>query len=131
MDELQVSGEPPDLHQVRCDALLCEQYWYEGKLHTPANVIYIQVGDIWHRLTFDSSIIFWRTQAERPEHYLMPEIEAEAKLDDVGTRLDLAGRVLESYEMSLIPGGSQVRFMFEGGRQVTFQDINDNTVIAT
>jgi hypothetical protein len=104
-DELQISGEPPTLENVRCDALVCEQYWYQGDLHEPANVIYLQVGDTWHRLAFDSSILFWGTQDEPPVPYVMPEIEAEARLDDLGARLDLAGRVLESYEASVIPGG--------------------------
>lgn len=130
MDELEVNGQPPTLDHVRCDALVCEQYWYQGRLECSANVIYLQVGPTWHRLTFGCGIVFWRTQYDPPASYVMPELEAETKLDDIGSRLGLAGRVLDSYEASAIPGGSQVQLQFEGGRQIAFKNVDDTTTIA-
>ena len=128
-DELEVIGEAPSLDHVICDALVCEQYWHQGNLDSPANVIYLKAGRTWHRLTFDCGIIFWRTQPDPPEPHTMPELEAEAKLDDLGVRLNLAGCSLAGYEASAIPGGSQVRFQFNDGRELTFKNVDDATSI--
>ena len=127
--ELEVHGTAPELASLRCDELLCEQYWHRGTLEDPANVVYLRFGSRWHRLTFDHGIVFWRTPSKRPAPYTMPELEAEAKIDNLGTRLGVAGRVLDSYEARAVPGGSEVEFRFEGGVQVLFRNVADHTAI--
>ena len=130
IDELEIQGQPPALDLVEIDALICEQYWYRGELNVPANVVHIRVGPTWHRLCFDCGIIFWRTSSGAPVPYAMPELDAEVRLDDIGSRLGVAGEVIETYEASAIEGGSQVAFLFAGDRQIVFKNIDDLTTIA-
>lgn len=126
---LEIDGVPPQLASLRCEELICEQYWYRGVLDEPANVVYLRFGSRWHRLTFDHGIVFWRTQKERPAPYSMHELEAEVRLDDLGARLGLAGCVLVSYETHVVEGGSAVAFRFESGVSVEFRSVGDHTVI--
>lgn len=127
--EVEVNGTPPSLAQRVCNELLCEQYWHKGTLVEPANVIYFRFGEDWHRLTFDHGIIFWRQQRERPCPYTIPELESEARIDNIGERCKFSGRRLCSYSARLIPGGSEVVFLFEGEQGVTFQNVADHTII--
>lgn len=127
--DLEVHGEPPRLASLRCEGVLCEQYWYRGELDDPANVIYLRFESRWHRLTFDNGIVFWRMRSESPAPYLMPELEAEVKLDDLGARLGLVGRVLDSYVGRAIRGGAEIEFRFEGGVDVLFRNVDDRTTI--
>jgi hypothetical protein len=127
--ELTVHGTPPQLASLSCDELLCEQYWYRGELEEPANVIYLRFASQWHRLAFDNGIVFWRTQSERPAPYTMPDLEAETKLDNLGARLRLAGRILDAYRSRAVPGRCEVEFLIERGVKVLFRNIGDHTAI--
>ena len=125
--DLAVNGAPPLLAQQVCHELLFEQYWHAGELVAPANVGYFLFGDIWHRLTFDHGIIFWRQQTERPRPYSMPELNAETRIDNAGERLGLAGQRLTSCVARLISDGSEVAFSFEGGRTLVLRNVGDQT----
>jgi hypothetical protein len=129
--ELEVHGTPPELASLACDELLCEQYWHEGSLEEPANVIFLRFASDWHRLCFDHGIVFWRTQSERPAPYAMPSLESETRIDDLGARLGVAGRVLNSYEARAVPGGSEIEFRFAGGVNVLFRNVGDHTEVIT
>lgn len=127
--EVEVRGTPPNLDLQVCHEFLCEQYWHKGELVEAANVIYFKFGDGWHRLTFDQGIICWRQQRERPNPYMMPELESETRMDNFGERYHLLGRRLRSYSTRPISGGSEVVFSFEGDRIVTFRNVADRTII--
>ena len=127
LEQPHVVGSPPQLASRRCDELLCEQYWYRGRLDAPFNVIHFRFASEWHRLTFDTPTVFWRVQSARPEPYAMPEIEAEVRLDDLGVRLGLAGQTLTSFQMRCVPGGAEVEFQFAGGQILVFRNVADQT----
>jgi hypothetical protein len=59
----------------------------------------------------------------------MPGLEAETKLEDLGARLGLAGRILNSYEARAVRGGAEVEFQFESGVNVLFRNLGDHTAI--
>lgn len=127
MEDVEIIGRPPQLEGTVCQALLCEQYWHGGELVTPANVIWVSAGAAWHRLTFDLGIVFWRSESEAPRDYEMPGLKAEARLDDLGARLGLAGSRILSCSTRPIARGSEVVFTFEGGRTVAFRNVDDMT----
>lgn len=104
--QLEIHGTPPRLAQLRCDELLCEQYWRGGKLEETANVIY---------------------QTERPQGYVIADLNAEARLDDLGARVGLAGRTLDHYTTLAVPGGCEVAFHFDSGQSVVFRNVDDRT----
>ncbi len=126
-EELEIHGNPPSLADKTCDQLLVEQYWHKGTLSEPANVIYFRCGNIWHRLTFDHGIIFWREQPEEPTPYSMNEFCSETRMSDLGEQLQLQGQRFVSCIARMVPGGSEVVFEFQGGRVLTFQNISDHT----
>lgn len=125
--EPEVIGAAPSLANQVCEELLCEQYWHNGSLSAPFNVIYLKFGLVWHRLTFDSGIIFWRQQTERPTPYTMPELSAETRIDNLGERTGLRGQRLVSYIAHALDDGSGVVFSFEGDRTLVFRNIADQT----
>ena len=129
MNRLEVIGATPHLESLRCDELLCEQYWHKGQLEEPANVIYLRCGDEWHRLCIDYGTIFWRTQKERPTPYLMPVWQGESRLDDLGVRIGIANHVIVSFEQAAIEGGAEVVLQFDNGQVLTLRNINDHTTI--
>jgi hypothetical protein len=124
---VEVIGNPPLLSQQVCQELLLEQYWHAGKLEEPANVVHLRFGEIWHRLTFDDGIIFWRQQPESPRPYSMPELNAETRIDNVGARLGLVGQRLTSYAARPISGGSEIAFTFENGLKFILRNVADRT----
>jgi hypothetical protein len=128
---LEVMGSAPNIEKRRCDALLCEQYWHAGTLRDPANVIYLLVDAVWHRLTFDGGIVFWGERADRPTPYAMPELDARAEIDDLGQRLRLAGRRIIAVLTQQVTGGTEVEFRFEGDVRVAFRNVDDRTAVTT
>ena len=126
-EEPEIHGEIPDLADKTCDQLLVEQYWNNGTLSEPANVIYFRCGSIWHRLTFDHGIIFWREQTAEPIPYAMDELNSETRISDLGQQLQLQGHRFTSCHARAVQGGSEVTFEFNNGRVLTFQNISDHT----
>ena len=128
--ELEVNGEPPPLDGRVCEGLIAEEYWHNGVIDEPANVVWLRFNRTWHRLYFDCGIVFWRTAVDEPRPYTMPELHAEVKLADLGKMLGIAGDILRHYEMRPVSAGSEVQFSFESGRVVVFKNVDDRTTYA-
>ena len=63
---LEINGIPPRLTEQLCEELICQQYWYHGKLAQEVDSLFIKVNWRWHQLYFDAGIVFWRIQSEAP-----------------------------------------------------------------
>lgn len=128
MEQLEVNGHQPTLEGLKCEAFIVSQFWYQGLLEDPANTISMKFDGHWHRLYFNYGTIFWRSSNEsRPKAFSMPEHEGEFRLDDIGESLGLVGAKLLAITSCVIEGGSEVVFLFEGEKKVTFSSINDVT----
>lgn len=125
--EIDVNGQAPDLAGAVCEAILLQQYVFAGTLEDPANVIHLKFSGQWHRLYFDYGIVFWRLSDTAPEAWSDTDEQWDNPLFDLGATADLAGLQLDRYAMTSIHGGSEVSFMFVGGRTVVFKSINDHT----
>ena len=62
----EINGVQPNLANKLVQALLVQQFWHEGKLEDPANVVHICVASQWHRLYFDYGVVFWRLSDSAP-----------------------------------------------------------------
>ncbi|HEX5725587.1 MAG TPA: hypothetical protein VFX98_08985 [Longimicrobiaceae bacterium] len=124
---LDVNGDPPDLRGLRCDALLCDEYRFQGKLENAANVVYLYFGGSWHRLYFDWGIVFWRPYHGPPEAVEPTEDGAAFPLVDLAARFGLAGVRLRGYRMEPLPLGARVTFEFENGVALAFRNEDDRT----
>ena len=126
--DLEVIGEWPRLAGSRCDSILVEQYWHEGKLCEPANVVWLHVGATWHRLTIDGGVVFWRKSDAGPAPYKMPELDAEVRLKDIGQETGMLGGLIDDVVGSAIPGGAEVSIVVTSGPRLTFRNLDDRTV---
>ena len=63
---LEIDGIPPKLTNQLCEELLCQQYWYQGKLAQEVDALLLKVNGRWHQLYFDEGTVFWRIQPEAP-----------------------------------------------------------------
>jgi len=63
---LEINGIPPRLTEQLCEELICQQYWYQGKMAQEVDALFIKVNWRWYQLYFDAGIVFWRTQSEAP-----------------------------------------------------------------
>ncbi|MEZ6037512.1 MAG: hypothetical protein R3F29_08530 [Planctomycetota bacterium] len=125
--QLEVHGKWPELRGQHCDACIAEEYWFEGTLEVPANVVWLRAGATWHRLVIDCGIVFWSTRVAGPEAYEMPELRAEVRLRDLGRELAMAGETIEEIAGAPASGGVDVWIVFRSGRRVTFRDRDDHT----
>ena len=129
--DLQVMGEWTQLAGSRCDSLLVEQYWHEGRLCEPANVVWLHVGATWHRLTIDCGVVFWRKSDAGPAPHEMPELDAEVRLKDIGHETGLIGGLIDGVVGSAIPGGAEVSIVLRSGQTLTFRNLDDHTAYYT
>jgi hypothetical protein len=127
VEPLVVNGDPPELAGLRCDAILCSEYWHGGRLVESSNVAYLCFEGRWHRLYFDYGIIFWRPAREGPPFFDAAEIDASFPVVDVASAKGLVGVHLSGYEMAPIERGARVTFAFENGRRLSFTSIDDTT----
>jgi hypothetical protein len=127
MEPLEIIGNPPELAGRRCEEILCQEYWHEGKLLEPVNAVFLKFGETWHRLCFDFGIVFWRSGNERPKGFSAPEFMANYPIVDLAGKHQVKGKILDCYVSSAIPEGSQVSFRFCSGEVLTFRNIGDLT----
>lgn len=127
-NEPELDGEWPDLEGKALQELLAQECWYQKDLEEEANVVLIKVEGAWHHLYFDMGILFCRMSQDEP-HEIKPEDRAEISyhLRDLGADLDLVGRVIKSCTARAIPGGSKVEISLEGGKKISFKNVNNMT----
>ncbi len=131
-EELSVNGEWPELNNKVIEKLIAQEYWYQGVLDKAANVIWLKITGKWYRLYFDYRIIFWKESTESPA-YSKPESSGEYDypLTDLTEKYELSGKHIKDCVGSVIPGGSQVKFIFQNDKSIIFKSINDSTTIET
>ena len=122
---LEIDGIPPKLSNQVCEALICQQYWYQGKLEQEVDALFIKVNEHWHRLYFDAGIVFWRIQEDAPK-----PVESQATdpfvypLIDVSEKFDIKNCIITDYATEPMLEGVQVSIVFEnkGSLIITHSD---------
>jgi hypothetical protein len=123
--DLEVNGEWPELEGKALHTLICVEMLYDGKIAERANVNYLKFEDTWYRLYFDCGIIFWRKEKQEPIEFDATELNSSFRNVDIGKQLGLEGLTVTSIKANSFESGSEVIFIFEGGRHITFFDHND------
>lgn len=129
--DLDVDGEWPRLDGRACECLVAEEYWHQGQLDEPANVVWLRSGGTWHRLTIDCGIVFWRAADHGPSACSMSELGAEVRLRDLGRELSLIGKAIAKIGGNAIPRGAEVWVQFQAGPRITFRNLDDRTIYYT
>ena len=127
LDPVSINGEEPSLVGQPCEELLASEYWYEGGLVEPANVIYLRFAGAWHRLYFDFGIVFWRPHDRAPEPVPPISDGVAYPLVDLGRQFKIQGVVLNRLKAEPVEGGSEVRLEFDNRVLLVFSCIDDTT----
>lgn len=128
---LEFNGSQPYLSGVVIQSLLCQEYWYNGHLEEPANIVFLQVNDFWYRLYFDYGTIFWRDDGPDGLVYENEKTNGdEFRTIDLCERFALRGRAIADCSSETVNQyDSKVTFHIEGGGSLAFVNINDRTEI--
>lgn len=117
-----VKGKPPEIAGKKCEELICQQSWYNGKLVDEANAIYLKFEGQWHLLFLDCGVISWGKDDEGPMEVPTTEEGLSCPLVDLGRQFKIRGEVLEVYASSAIDGGCQVAFRFANDTELVFKN---------
>jgi hypothetical protein len=122
---LEIDGIPPRLTNQLCEELLCQQYWYQGKLAQEVDALFLKVNGRWHQLYFDTGIVFWRIQQEAP---VLIEQQAGAPfaypLIDIGEQFAIKDCIITECITEPLVEGARVTLVFEdkGSLFITHSD---------
>jgi len=122
---LEINGIQPRLTNQLCEELLCQQYWYQGKLAQEVDVLSLKVNGRWHQLYFDTGIVFWRIQQEAP---VPVEQQLGAPFDypllNIGEQFGIKDCIISECLTEPLVEGARVTLVFEdkGSLLITHSD---------
>ncbi len=135
IDPANIVGEIPNLQGKELKRLVVQEFWYDSQLEEDANVIYLQIGDVWHKLYFDWGKIFWKKTKEQ-EIKIEPfeddsGIQNQFLLRDIGKEMNLEGKIIKAIEMDADSDSAKVKIIFGCGSTIYFESIGDSTTLRT
>lgn len=111
---LEIDGIQPKLEGHVCDALICQQYWYNGKMANQVDVLFVKADGRNHQLYFDNGVVFWRNQLEMPKPAASKTGDAFSyPLVDLGEQYQLQNRLITGLSVEPLPQGAKVTIEFE------------------
>ena len=132
MEELEVNGHWPQIENQSLQEMIVQEFWYDGVLEEPANVVYLKIDSHWFRLYFDCGIVFWRQDNEGLEDELASRSnDTGYPLIDLAEHLGVKGSEILQCKGKVVPGGSEVELQFKDKPPIIVQCISDVTSIKT
>lgn len=86
---LDVRGNWPKLANRALDALVLQEFWYQGTLEDEAMVCWIKAQSQWYRIYFDLGIAYCIPSETPPSVELSPEDLCECRFNDMSKLLGL------------------------------------------
>jgi len=127
---LQIDGIQPKLDGHVCEALVCQQYWCDGKLQDEVDVLFIKADGRAYQLYFESGIVFWRNQQEVPHSFEHKHGDKFSyPLIDLGDKYHLNNRLITSLDVEPLPDGARVGIEFENGGELIIYHQDNRTEI--
>lgn len=110
---LKTDGIPPRLAEQVCEELICQQYWYQGKVQQEVDALFIKVNGHWHQLYFDSGVVFWRIMDDAPRAVeQQPDDLFVYPLINVGEKFDVRGSLIADCVTEALIDGVRISFIF-------------------
>lgn len=125
--EPNVIGEWPELSGQVLEQLLCQEFWYDGKLEEPANAVGMVVGGEWYRLIIDSGTIFVRKGERLTPGPNQPGGLIQYKIVDVSQNEGLGGSTIAGFDKRALPSGAEVALTLADGRKLAFVNQDEVT----
>jgi hypothetical protein len=111
---LEIDGIPPRLTNQLCEKLICQQYWYLGKMSQEVDALFLKVNGRWHQLYFDEGIVFWRIQPQAPAPI---EQQTGSPFDypliNIGEQFGINDCIIADCITEPLVNGARVSFIFE------------------
>lgn len=127
---IKVDGIQPKLDGHNCEALICQQYWYNGKLSDEVDVLFIKADGRCHQLYFENGIVFWRIQQEMPRPFDHKNGDKFAyPFVDLGEKYQLQNRLITGLSVQPLPEGVTVSIEFENGGELILYHQDNRTQI--
>lgn len=125
---LEINGIPPKLTNQECEELICQQYWYLGKLAQEVDTLSLKVNGRWHQLYFENGIVFWRDIGEAPKPFEQkPGDPFEYPLINLGEQLDVKNTIISDYATDALVEGVRVSISFEDNGSLIITHIDNKT----
>ena len=124
-EELDIVGCPSSLSGLKCDELLVQEYWFNGKLFEQAHIVYFCFDKQWHELFIDCGIIHWRVQDSRPTEYSYDE--CDFKIVELSEYFKIKNVILNQYIAEANESGVLVHFYFANGIIFTLKNAADKS----
>lgn len=116
---LDINGIQPKLEGHVCEALICQQYWYNGKRENEVDVLYIKADGRSYQLYFENGVVFWRNQQEIPHAFEQePGSPLSYPLVDLGEKYKLKDRLIIDVKFEPLPDGVKASMEFENGGEL-------------
>ena len=126
-EEPHVVGQWPDLSGKVLEQVLCQEFWYDGKLEEPANAIGLLAGGQWYRLMINQSTVFLRQGEGLSANPTQPDALIQYKTVDLGADQGLAGGTISTFDKRALGEGAQVEIAFADGRRLIFTNKDEVT----
>jgi len=128
---LEINGIPPKLTNQECEELICQQYWYRGKLTQEVDALSLKVNGRWHQLYFENGIVFWRLLVEAPKPFEhKPGDPFEYPLINLGEQLDVKNVLISDYATDALIEGVRVSISFEDKGVLIIKHVDNMTSIS-
>jgi hypothetical protein len=129
-DMLQIDGIQPKLEGHICEVLICQQYWYNGKLDDEVDVLLIKADGRCHQLYFENGVVFWRAPQELPQAFEQkPGDRFAYPLVNLGEKYQLNDRLITGLSVEPLPEGAKVVIEFENGGELVIYHQNNRSEI--
>ena len=125
---LEINEIPPKLTNQVCEELICQQYWYRGKLAQEVDALSLKVNGRWHQLYFESGIVFWRDLKEAPKPFEQkPGDPFQYLLINLSEKFDIKDTIISDYTMDPLIEGARVTISFEDSGSLIIKHVNNKT----
>jgi hypothetical protein len=117
------------MQDQRCDELMALEYWYQGRIASEWNVLFLKIRDgSWVRFFFDAGVFFWKKDVpSRPEDHE----GSEYRLVKPTLAKAVEGRtIVEARFTELKSGGRTLTLELDDGMALHLHNENDRSSVA-
>jgi hypothetical protein len=114
-----LNGQEPPMG-LECSGLFVLQFYENGQITDPANIIYLKLDGAWYRIFFEASIVFWRQDAA-PAPPTNSDFERGLLLNDLTDCAAIVGHVLVSAHYNETHHGVCTELRFSSGSIIALE----------
>ena len=115
VEHVDFNGQPPALIGLVCTGLVVQHFYDGHTLADQASVVFLRFDDTWHRIYFETGIVFWRS-GQAPAAPVNSTLAHGLLLNDLSEMPGVVGHRLDHIAYcGTARGDVSVRPVFQGG----------------